>query len=152
MISFAKCVQAYACYLGILELFYFLSFLFSSTIDTMVMWLLLHYLAYLHNICSRLIVCIKVIKYSSIVVQAYLLDWINAGNIKFLPVLQCTNSSHNVKTSTSLLELGKRLFQPEVPLWPPWEVPGSSSEELLDSNLALSLVAKVQLSGFWMEV
>ena len=59
------------------------------------------------------------------------LDWINAGNIKFLPVLQCTNSSHNVKTSISLLELGKRLFQPEVTPWPPWEVPGSPAEELL---------------------
>ena len=59
------------------------------------------------------------------------LDWINAGNIKFLLVLQCTNSSHNVKTSTSLLELGKRLFQPEVPLWLPWEGPKSSAEELL---------------------
>ena len=44
-----------------------------------------------------------------------------------------------MKTSTLLLELGKCLLQAEVPLWPPWEVPGSFSEELLDSNLATLL-------------
>ena len=56
-----------------------------------------------------------------------------------MSVLQCKNSSHNVKTSTSLLELGKGLFQPEVTPWPPWKMPGSSSELLLVPNLATLL-------------
>ena len=45
-----------------------------------------------------------------------------------------------MKTSTSLLELGKRFFQPEVTLWPPRKVPGMSSELLLVPNLATLLL------------